>query len=296
MPNTLNEESWKTLIKRIKKKECTPFLGAGACHGVLPLGSDLALELAKEHKYPLKGADDLARVAQFIAIIKKDYITPKEVIQTRFKNIHPPNFKEPDEPHGLLADLALPLYITTNYDDFMMQAIKDRNRNPRREICRWDKRMNNKPNIFDSNFKPDVANPVVYHLHGHIDDLDSMVLTEDNYLDFLIAISQNPNLLPPPIEAAFTKTTLLFMGYRLTDWDFRVLFRSLFIYLKKSNGRAHISVQLLPIGDTVSDEERNQAQKYFDQYFDKENIRVYWGSCREFTKDLRRRWEAYNNG
>ena len=37
MPNTLSEEDWEILLRRIDKGKCTPFLGAGACYGVLPL-------------------------------------------------------------------------------------------------------------------------------------------------------------------------------------------------------------------------------------------------------------------
>jgi len=296
MPDTLAEQDWEILLRRIKKQKCTPFLGAGACFGALPLGSNLAQELAHKYKYPMEGSHDLARVAQFIAVQYGDGIFPKEEIQSRFENIEPPNFNDPDEPHGILADLPLPIYITTNYDDFMFRALEDRKRNPKRELCRWNDRIKNQPSEFDSNFTPNVHNPVVFHLHGHTEVLDSMVLTEDDYLDFLISISKNENLLPPQIQAAFTNTSLLFMGYRLADWAFQVLFRSLVGYLNISGARSHVSVQLLPVGDTVSKEEKEQVQKYFDRYFGKQEIHVYWGTCREFITDLRTRWEAFNGG
>ncbi len=296
MPNTLEEQDWELLLKRIKKKNCTPFLGAGACFRAIPLGRDLAHELAKKYRYPLEGADDLARVAQFIAVQYGDGIFPKEEIQTRLENVTPPDFNEPDEPHGILADLPLPIYITTNYDDLMVQALRSRNRNAKRELCRWNDRVQNQPSIFDSDFTPSVADPVVFHLHGHTEVLDSVVLTEDDYLDFLISISQNPdNVLPLPIQEALAKTSLLFLGYRLADWDFRVLFRSLVSYLNISGARSHVSVQLLPVGNTVSDEEKEQTRKYFDRYFQKQEIHVYWGPCREFAADLRERWEAFSN-
>ena len=299
MPDTLEQQDWEILLRRIKNENCTPFLGSGACSEVLPTGRQLAREMAKKYRYRLEGADDLARVAQFIAVQYGDGIFPKEEIRTRIENVTPPNFDDPSEPHGLLADLQLPIYITTNYDDFMMQALRNRNRNPKRELCRWNDRIRKQPSIFDTNFKLSEADPVVFHLHGHTEVLDSIVLTEDDYLDFLISTSQNPDLLPPPIQEAFAKTSLLFMGYRLVDWDFRVLFRSLVGYLNISGARSHISVQLLPggaRGQDVTDEEKGQAQKYFDRYFRKQEIRVYWGTCREFTFDLRKRWEASFNG
>ncbi len=68
MPNTLGERDWDLLLRRIKAGKCTPFRGAGACYGVLPLGSHITQEWAEEHDYPLEDCRDLARVAQFLAV------------------------------------------------------------------------------------------------------------------------------------------------------------------------------------------------------------------------------------
>ena len=37
MSNTLEDKDWDLLLRRIKAGKCTPFLGAGAAYGVLPL-------------------------------------------------------------------------------------------------------------------------------------------------------------------------------------------------------------------------------------------------------------------
>ena len=39
-------------------------------------------------------------------------------------------------------------------------------------------------------FVPTPANPLVYHLHGHLEMPQSLVLTEDDYLEFLVRISR----------------------------------------------------------------------------------------------------------
>jgi len=77
MPSTLEERDWRLLLTRIRSGECTPFLGAGACYGVLPLGAEVAGEWAKEYSYPLDDScQDLARVAQFLAV-EYDNMFPK---------------------------------------------------------------------------------------------------------------------------------------------------------------------------------------------------------------------------
>ncbi len=304
MQNKLEASDWDLLLDRIKEGKCTPFLGAGASHGVLPLGSDIAREWASSEGYPLDDDTDLASVAQFLAV-KYDAIRPKDMLIRRFSNPSMPNFSDPYEPHRLLADLPLPVYITTNYDDFMCRALANADyvpgikKVPAREVCRWNNqiisRLRSKPSVLKSTrSKISAQTPVVFHLHGHTEFAESMVLTEDDYLDFLVNISRDEDLLPPRIQEAMAGTSLLFLGYRLSDWSFRVLFRSVVGYLERSTTRAHISVQLVPLKETAPEAQRQKAQEYLHRYFGDLRIRVYWGPAEEFAKELRDRWEAYN--
>ncbi|MCL4297967.1 MAG: SIR2 family protein [Anaerolineae bacterium] len=290
------DEDWIDILLPIKYGKCTPFLGAGACFGVLPLASDLAQEWAKEHDFPLPGPQDLARIAQFIAV-KRNPMRPKYEIKTMLERTKPPDFVQQDEPHGVLASLPLPMFITTNYDDFMMQALISHQKEPKRELCRWNTILRRQPSIFEEQpgFDPTPLHPIVFHLHGHVQVPESLVLTEDDYLDFLVNISKDHELIPPRIQRAFRETTLLFLGYQLSDWDFRVLFRSLVGYLEKSVSQIHVSVQLPP-SNNISDEHQREALDYLNRYFDKLNVRVYWGTCRKFVHELSTKWEEFDHG
>lgn len=295
----LSDSDWNLLLGRIDAKKCTPFLGAGACSGVFPLGSDIAREWARESGYPLEDSRDLARVAQFLAVKASDGMVPKEKIQKQLHKLPPPDFTSIDEPHRVLADLPFPIYMTTNYDDSMMSALKSRNKYPKLELCHWNKYLReHEESIFDENpdYTPTPEYPFVFHLHGYIKVPESLVLTEDDYLDFLISISKDQNLLPARIRKAMAGTTLLFLGYRIADWDFRVLFRGIVGYLEKAVKRVHISVQIAPEDEGISEAQQRKVQKYLEDYFANLDVRVYWGSCREFAAELRRRWEEYNHG
>ncbi len=286
------EKDWKLLLERIKNGECTPFLGAGACFGTLPLAVNLSEALATEHKYPLSDKHDLARVTQFLAI-EYDSIFPKGLIRDQFKTVSPPDFAADDEPHAVLAKLPLPIYITTNYDDFMMQALKKQKKDPKQEFCRWNSVVKDKPSVFPD-FSPSVANPLVFHFHGYVQSLESMVLTEDDYLDFLVSIAKDDELLPPRIREAFSGTSILFLGYSMADWDFRVIFRILVSHLENSIKRGHASVQLVTGKDQMSEAEIKDVEKYLGKYLGEKKIKVYWGTCREFVKELRDRWENFH--
>ena len=76
--------------------------------------------------------------------------------------------------------------------------------------------------IYDSN------KPLVYHLHGEIDNPQSMVLTEDDYLSFIVNLSVNiDKLFPAGIRTAIASSSMIFIGYSLSDWNLRIIFRKI---------------------------------------------------------------------
>ena len=126
-----------------------------------------------------------------------------------------------------------------------------------------------------------------------------MVVTEDDYLDFLVNTSKDLSMsptgpqqrvvLPLRIRTAITNTTLLFVGYRLADLNFRVILRGLLGSLEHSTRRISITVQLKPEGPGAEKEEEIlRIQDYLERYFDWTfNLQVYWGPAHQFVRDLR---------
>jgi hypothetical protein len=292
-----DERDWKGLLLSIRHKQCTPFLGAGACAGVLPLGKDIARELGTEYEFPFSDSQNLARVAQYVAV-EGGPMTPKYRIIEKFSSLGPPDFSNPNEPHRVVADLDLPVYITTNYDDFMIKALERSlpKKRPKREICKWYLARKRQPMLVEPDLDPSPTEPIVFHLHGCLDNAHSMVLTEDDYLDFLMYISEDQRLIPPRIEQAFSDSSLLFMGYSLEDMNFKVLFRKLASYMQRNEGARHVSVQLAPGRGGTTEEQAAQAHKqrvYLERHFDLQKVKVYWGTCEDFAADLRTRWETF---
>ena len=295
VPTKLEDRDWDLLMRRIRAGKCTPFLGAGADYGVLPLGSQIAQEWAKQFGYPLEDAENLARVATYLAV-EHDAMYPKEMLLEKwFRNAKPPDYTRLEEPHATLASLPLPMYMTTNYDPFMTKALIAAKKKPHRELCKWNTFVKNTPSIFEQNaaFVPTPEEPVVYHLHGHDEFAESLVLTEDDYLDFLVRISKDNELLPYQVRNSLSSTSLLFVGYSLADWSFRVLFRGVINSVEQSLRRISLTVQLPPVGEDGLTLHESEVQSYLAKYFDQIDIRVYWGTAQEFMTELRTRWEAF---
>ena len=283
---SLEDGDWKSLLRQIRKGTCVPFIGPDLCGNVAgyPHKSQIAQKWAEEEDYPLEDRSDLARVAQFMAV-KRAPAYPVERLIDEYENVGQPSFTDTCEPHRVLAELPLPLYITTNYDNFMSSALRSATipRNVRRDYCRWRQAPN--PNAAYET--PTPANPMVFHLFGHTDVDSSLVLTEHDYLKFLVNISREQGLVPSLISGAIAEGSLLFIGYQFNDWDFRVLIHTIANYLERNLSKAHVSV--------VTPDKQQEAAIYLRLYFRNLDLRVFWGSCQEFVSELKRRWEASIN-
>ncbi len=325
-----DDDDWDLLLERIKGKKCTPIVGSGAVTGGPPVGVEtdkwtfhypisptLAQEWATQFEYPLEDATRLERVAQFISLYK-DSSWPRDDIARRLAAAAPPDFTAENETHRVLAELGLPVYLTTNFDDYLERALLDSAKDVRVSICRWNKWIAEDAPAYDPNpakrdlvpyaivekgedgtltysaadarYNPTPASPLVYHIHGHMQWPNSLVVTEDDYFEFLLNLARSWDTFMALIRGAFGGGSLLFLGYKLRDWDFRVLFRLLANTLKDSEYK-HIAVQLgLMSGAQATDEAKAaSAARYLGEYFKPSKIRVYRGTCQEFVAELKRR-------
>ncbi|MDX1613103.1 MAG: SIR2 family protein, partial [Candidatus Promineifilaceae bacterium] len=209
-----------------------------------------------------------------------------------------PRFESDDEDSlRLLARLnTLPIYITTSYYDFMERALRAEGRRPRTQICFWRGVPSgvDPQHLPDPDYRPSPEQPVVYHLHGHERYPTSIVLSEDDYTDFLVRVSQpidtNDPLIPIYLLSAMAESTLLLLGYRLHDWDFRTLFKGIITAQQRIDSLFSLAIQLRPgPQDGVVDVET--AENYLEAYFDTSRFKVEWGESYDFISRL---WQAWN--
>ena len=286
---------WDRLLAQLGGGNCTPFLGAGACR-TLPTGAEMGRYWANKYKYPFVDQDDLAKVMQYAALYEGDAVYLKEKVCGYLQEGALPDFTDPAEPHALLARFPIPVFITTNYDNYLVRALDQAGKNPRPAICSWYTGAEYDREFFESmpglNPTPDV--PLVYHLHGSMQTPKSLVLTESDYLEFLVKIATSRDdealrLIPSAILSALTDNPLLFIGYSLQDWTFRVLFHGLLRTIPSTHRRRNVSVQLLPPVHNDDREAQARARSYLTRYLEDWRISIFWGTAEEFCHQLRER-------
>lgn len=222
-----------------------------------PSGAELAEYLAKEFRYPVdppcpactkRPALDLARVSEFGGLDRGPGVLNEKlhalfVKQYPATSVHQALTSLPmPAPKAQRPDDRYPLFATTNYDDLMERAFPaaqeldivfyDPDDQPRGRF--WHKPPGKnplpieQPNEYDYPFC--THRPAILKLHGTVDratrDHEGFVITEDHYIEYL-AEEALEKLLPSALLDKLRNNHLLFLGYSLKDWNFRVFLRRL---------------------------------------------------------------------
>ena len=286
---------------------------------------------AHEIDYPMTDDHNLARVAQYYQVkkdssdvAKEDYLAflnsylleinknelDRQTVVRRLKAdartlplaeiVHelgysklPPN----EDPLEILANVQFPVYITTSYHDFLERALKNAKRVPKTQVIfiegtEYEDEARENEHYPIPEIKPTAAEPVVYHLFGLEKYPGSLIVSEDDYMKFLVSVvtdtdTQHP-IVPLRLRRAITSSHLLLLGYHLKDWDFRVLFRFI-MEMRKTNKevvKPGICIQIPP---------KKQVQTlvdYLRRYFNLKQFDIEWKYSRAFTQELWDVWEG----
>lgn len=322
------DDKWPALISRLRDGECTPILGPDLSEQLFGSRRDLAGEMARDFRFPLDphDSDDLPQVAQFLSVNQDDDFVPTslavylcERLQRRHSAVLSPELRafvprradkrkviltldlmvnevwrarnqgRPDDTFSVLARLPVPVYVTADPTNLLLTALSDAGKRPYSVVAPWQQPAGERHWPI-----PSVEEPIVYFLYGRLQEPRSLVLTEDAFFDYLIGVTQNKEDIPVKVRDALVKNSLLFLGFRVDDWNFRAFFRSLvaqegrMLRLK----RTHIAVQITPEDGRLLEPER--ARRYLRDYFSTGaaiSIAVYWGGADDFVRRLHERWE-----
>lgn len=188
------------------------------------------------------------------------------------------------DPLQILANLPVRVYLTTSPYTFLEDALRRAGRQPRSELCRWRQELESIDTTIDATYRPNPTEPLVYHLHGVDAYPDSLLLTEDDYLQFLVNICQGAgNNAADRIHGLVRKALfddLVLLGYSLASWPFRTLYAGLIRLNGRQEDRGICAVQLVPGED---------ERRYLEDYLEREaKFDVFWGDVAAYAQELRR--------
>ena len=278
----LKQQQYKLRVKNIaemvKQKKCVLFLGS-AIHvpspnpkydyppsKCPPIGNQLSELLATKCSYPDQDRWNLQRVASYYEWLSGF----RSQLVTEVRNaIHmevgdngeapaPGAEREPSPVLRGLARLGFPIVITTNYDHLYEKALAQVQKETSAGAASKPAAGGNfQKSIYspkstvrtrDCPSLPSSVSPYLLKIHGDLDEDDSIVITDEDYIQFVLRMSDKHPFHPVGKNTLtyLTKWPTLFIGYRLNDYNLRLLIKTLRWRMDQAQIPASYSVDLKP--------------------------------------------------
>jgi len=311
--------NFDSIAAEIVAGRVTPILGWGLANSIYGSKTELSERLAAEKRVPLAPhrCCELPLVSQCVQLTDRSHVSALNALKERMRVEVLGRFRDrlagdswraglgallraagklqrsnELDPYRIVAHLPAKVFINASPDDLLIEALKEAGKTPLMRTPQW--RFSPE---FQENEKlnPTEAEPLVVHVFGHFTNPESLALGEDDFLDYLMGVAQNQALLSNAVKQALTNRALLFLGFSLTDWSFRVLFRVIVNLMAGARDRQsrkpNVAVQVEPDGTMFSGPD--EARYYLQKFYGPSNIEPYWGTSEDFLAEL---WPRVKTG
>lgn len=233
---------WSSLISSLQSGQC-----------VLVLGPDIEAEPMDNPNADIENTslrdvfcqylakqleDENQKIGEMVlfAVAQQFYDSPA-LSTVNLKNIAAQFFRDaryrPGPQHHQLAQCPFSIVLTTCHDDLFNKALIENNKKPSKY---WYHYRGEPRDNKELDGIPDHKNPALYHLFGALDEPNSLVLTENDLLDFVIHVISSRPKLPDSLRSALRNKTFLFFGFGIRHWYLRVLLKLIVHSLEFSGG------------------------------------------------------------
>ena len=257
----LTDRQWKRLIRDIKEQRCILMLGP-KIQGIkqndkwFPLNEIYSNSLTKEIED--SGLEFEKESANNLSYISQRFLNIPDVLRIDLeddaRDFYSSHTKEIPPIYKKISQLPFHLVINTTLDNFMERAFNEEGKSCQAYYYNFKRHVKNR--IYPEKINPNY--PLVYNLFGTFQQSESMVLTEQNQLEFVRNVVQsNPGIPEEILEQFDTSKSYLFIGFDLEHWQFRLVLESLNI--KEGN------TTLAPKSPNYS--LRNITKSFFQDHF-----------------------------
>jgi SIR2-like protein len=199
------------IAESVRSQRCILLLGAGVhapppeespfayeAERRPPSGSALSAELAQTcglaERFPNEDSSNLQRVALFYEIASSRRQLVDAITNAVQKG------KRPSPTLRALAELDFPLIITTNYDQLFESALAASGKQPR--VAAYTPNL--EPTIEYRD--PTAERPIVFKIHGDISRPETVVVTDEDYIQFVLRMGNKDPYDPVPLALKFYLT------------------------------------------------------------------------------------------
>lgn len=225
---TSTERRLGALIASVQAGDCVLVLGPRiaapeevAAEPGLCIADDLARKLITDLGEPTEGRGLLRAIAQY-----ERRRCSAQACRSMMQQLVAEYADYTTPLHLELARLPFRLVVSATFDVLMAQAFRQAGKCDVVE-AHYDFRP---PSLHTPLLKlPTFPAPIVYSLFGNVAHPESMVLNEQNLLDYLVAVTREQPPLPDAVRATLRapSTVFLFIGFGFENWWLRLLLKVL---------------------------------------------------------------------
>jgi len=224
------------LVERINRGDCVLVLGPRVAVRPddperQPLDGLLAGELTESLGIPGAEGSNLHRAADLYYRTRQDRVELDVAVQDFYDR----EASGTTDFHRDLAKLPFRLCISASPDSLMFNAFAaTEGKAPQKGYYAF------RPIATPRLARPTPERPIVYHLFGHHEEAKSLVLTEGDLIEFLVAIVRGAPAVPDQVRSmlADAAASFLFIGFGFHNWYLRVLLQVMHVYGHQSKAIA----------------------------------------------------------
>jgi TIR domain/SIR2-like domain len=223
----MKDSQWKSLVGSLLTRNCVLVLGPDVTASrrddpttLQTIRDAFSEHLIKELESEGIHADEkvmfaVAQQYEDIGIANPKYLARDFLRRLEF---------DPGQIHNLLAACPFQTVLTNCSDQLFERALKSVNKDPQ---TYWYNYKGTESDNYELESPGTMNQPIVYHLYGTFEDPNSLVLSENDLLDFITAIVSERPKLPNTLKNALKDKTFLFVGFGIKFWYVRVILKLL---------------------------------------------------------------------
>lgn len=226
----LSNRQWGNLLKDIERQRCILLLGPRLALGQKNDKEEPLIELLAQHlseeltteaiPFEAEASRDLSYIAQrFMTIPKIRRIDLEDEAISFYRKYQ----QEMPALYALIAQLPFHLIINTTPEDFMLKAFRQEGKLGAKLM-----HYNYRKELPGEIPEPGIDKPLIYNLLGNLSDPESLVMSQEDQVDFIKNVVKGNPSIPNQLMRHFDdRKTYLFLGFNLEKWYFRLMLDSL---------------------------------------------------------------------
>ena len=276
---------WDKLAYSMRKGNCVLVLGPEIPANRPKGGGDeqlggpitCAAALGEQLKQVLKDVKGYTAKATTLAGIAQEYFDEfhqdASKLQAQATNFYENSRLEPSSVHRQIASLPFPLILSTCHDGLLIKALREVGKNP---TFRYYNMQGNQIANQELTIPNSEQKPIIYNLFGDCEEQSSLVISENDLLDFLIAVNKQIPPLPEYIAKRINPKdkSLLFIGFDMQDWYLRILLKALVRWIYSKVKETKSTFALKPFIQKVDTKKRKAKKKDLTILFYERGTRV----------------------